>query len=595
MGGKRWTKEEVKILRKNYSNLSKEELEKLLPERNWMTINKKASDIGLEKDRMWKQEEIDILKNNYNLSISELLNLLPNRTKNSIRSKLSIKNLKKDTHKTVWIKEEIKILKNNYGIINENQLLELLPNKTLKQIKSKVGKLKLKKGHKKVYWSQEEIKLLNTYKYIDDLIHNLRNKTRPQIYLKIKELDLKIIMINNRWDNNNNEELSKYYHLETKLELQNRFNISWYSINKRANELNLGTRKHDDALLIKRKELETGKRICARCGIEKELNFENYAIDNDIRTRLNYKYVCRSCEEEKYPRKTSIRHGEKISFTIEEIIDLYCNDGWALNSLAKKFHRSQKFFKELLLENNIALRTPEEQSFFKNKSILEPLTNELINNYLNNFYSLKELEDKYNVNHESIKYYLSKLNIKIRSCGETQSLKEFRDIILPNKDNIIEDYYNYGAHKASIMNNMRRETLYRLLEHENIDRIYKSFYIMGKYYSKRFDKHFLYRSSYERDYFNILENDNNILYYKYEKLKIPYFYKDKWKNYIPDFIIYYKNGDIEIHEVKPLRLIEISNKIKIKAQYAIEYCNIHNMVYKFITEKEIYRGDNLNG
>lgn len=75
---------------------------------------------------------------------------------------------------------------------------------------------------------------------------------------------------------------------------------------------------------------------------------------------------------------------------------------------------------------------------------------------------------------------------------------------------------------------------------------------------------------------------------KYEKLRVPYNYKNEWKNYIIDFI------DIDnrvIYEIKPNS--ESNNKINtIKREAAIQWANLNN--YKYIEINDDWFKSNYN-
>jgi transposase len=90
-------------------------------------------------------------------------------------------------------------------------------------------------------------------------------------------------------------------------------------------------------------------------------------------------------------------------------------------------------------------------------------------------------------------------------------------------------------------------------------------------------------SSYERDRIIQLCEDKNV-----EMLsRCNYFIKYENKNYNPDFLVKYKCGCICIEEVKPLYMVnDPINKLKFKS--AKDFCIQHNLLFKVITEKEIY-------
>ena len=116
-------------------------------------------------------------------------------------------------------------------------------------------------------------------------------------------------------------------------------------------------------------------------------------------------------------------------------------------------------------------------------------------------------------------------------------------------------------------------------------------YKRGYFYSDKNTKNFYYRSSYELQVFNILENDNTVLKYEYESIYIKYMYNNKIKHYIPDFIIYYNDRTL-ILEIKPKRFLN-DKLVQIKAKYAREYAIKNNMSFEFWSELDILKYQTL--
>lgn len=122
----------------------------------------------------------------------------------------------------------------------------------------------------------------------------------------------------------------------------------------------------------------------------------------------------------------------------------------------------------------------------------------------------------------------------------------------------------------------------------------KTKYLTGKYYSEKNQKEFTYRSSYELKFFFILELDTKVKSYEVESLKIPY--KDSEgnnRNYIPDVIVLYKTGRIEVCEVKPNAMLD-DITVKLKAKACNTYFNSlfkDNRIkysYRFVTETDLF-------
>ena len=120
-------------------------------------------------------------------------------------------------------------------------------------------------------------------------------------------------------------------------------------------------------------------------------------------------------------------------------------------------------------------------------------------------------------------------------------------------------------------------------------------YLTGKFYSNKNAKQVIYRSSYELRYFHLLESDPKVKSYEVESVKIPYICPEKkYKNYIPDVIVLYTNGDMEICEIKPKAMLD-NLVVKLKAQACRVY--FHNLLkksdivfrYRFITEADLFK------
>jgi hypothetical protein len=103
----------------------------------------------------------------------------------------------------------------------------------------------------------------------------------------------------------------------------------------------------------------------------------------------------------------------------------------------------------------------------------------------------------------------------------------------------------------------------------------------GSFYSIKNKRKFFYRSSWEMKYMKYLEDCPDILTYQYESLRLPYFYRNKRRWYIPDFVVGNK-----IIEIKPKYFV---NRRRNLAKFAIAriYCAANNMSFEIITEEEL--------
>jgi hypothetical protein len=114
----------------------------------------------------------------------------------------------------------------------------------------------------------------------------------------------------------------------------------------------------------------------------------------------------------------------------------------------------------------------------------------------------------------------------------------------------------------------------------------------GEYYSKRFDKSFIFRSSYEKRSYEILEKDSSVISYEVEPFAIDYTLSyegvEYSHRYFPDLLIHYKNGSVLV-EVKPNDYIHDYRNIQ-KFLSAYDYCTSNNMKFEVWTEDYLYQG-----
>lgn len=114
-------------------------------------------------------------------------------------------------------------------------------------------------------------------------------------------------------------------------------------------------------------------------------------------------------------------------------------------------------------------------------------------------------------------------------------------------------------------------------------------YLTGYYSSKKCKKPKAYfRSSLELRMHYLLDMDENVLEYENEPFSIKYVLEDGTeKNYIPDFIVKYKNNKTNLKEIKPaFRMREELVQYKIKI--AEIFCSENDIDFDFINEKYLY-------
>ncbi len=115
-----------------------------------------------------------------------------------------------------------------------------------------------------------------------------------------------------------------------------------------------------------------------------------------------------------------------------------------------------------------------------------------------------------------------------------------------------------------------------------------------------------YRSSWELAFMNFCDNNNHILEWASESIKIPYRnpVTGKQSIYIPDFLVFYQNKHgkkvAELVEIKPKKQSIMESKLsnRDKAVVAVNYAKWdqatkwakrNGMVFRVVTEEQIFR------
>jgi hypothetical protein len=142
---RKWSKDdEEKLL--NYKNEEKtnEEIIELFDGKySIQQIYSKTQTLNIGVKNYWSEEELKVLENaNNNFSIEEVIKLLPNRTKYSIRAKIKDLGLKLKQTQNRWTKKEIDILL-NCSNLKINEVKKLLPNRSTDNIRQKARELNI--------------------------------------------------------------------------------------------------------------------------------------------------------------------------------------------------------------------------------------------------------------------------------------------------------------------------------------------------------------------------------------------------------------------------------------------------------------------
>jgi hypothetical protein len=110
----------------------------------------------------------------------------------------------------------------------------------------------------------------------------------------------------------------------------------------------------------------------------------------------------------------------------------------------------------------------------------------------------------------------------------------------------------------------------------------------GYYSSTKMRKNYHYRSGLESKVYECLDADVDVTSFDVEPFEIPYLYKGKPHNYIPDLVIRFIDGHVEVWEIKPSSqtLLEV-NQCKWAA--AESACKTRGWQFVVITETSIDR------
>jgi hypothetical protein len=109
----------------------------------------------------------------------------------------------------------------------------------------------------------------------------------------------------------------------------------------------------------------------------------------------------------------------------------------------------------------------------------------------------------------------------------------------------------------------------------------------GMFFSNKNNKEIHYRSSWELQVYQILEQISKVKFYESEAMSIEYFDENKKKRgYRPDILITYIDNSKDLIEVKPKSHIALTSNI-LKFEAGRKYASENNMNFFVITEKQI--------
>lgn len=119
-------------------------------------------------------------------------------------------------------------------------------------------------------------------------------------------------------------------------------------------------------------------------------------------------------------------------------------------------------------------------------------------------------------------------------------------------------------------------------------------YFTGIFISeKNGGKSYTYRSSYELRCYELLEEDTLVVSYEAESFTLEYIdMAGKTRLYIPDLLVLFKDGSLQVWEVKP-EVMLLNGDVQRKAAACRQFMhhNFKDVVhsYKFITEKHLFQ------
>lgn len=109
----------------------------------------------------------------------------------------------------------------------------------------------------------------------------------------------------------------------------------------------------------------------------------------------------------------------------------------------------------------------------------------------------------------------------------------------------------------------------------------------GEFESKKCGRMFEYKSGLECEFFECLEADFDVENWGYETVKIPYYWRNEWHNYIPDIRVNFIDNTTQIWEIKPANQTHYEQN-KAKWAAANNYCM--NVGWDFVVLTEVGLG-----
>jgi hypothetical protein len=112
----------------------------------------------------------------------------------------------------------------------------------------------------------------------------------------------------------------------------------------------------------------------------------------------------------------------------------------------------------------------------------------------------------------------------------------------------------------------------------------------GEIWSRKADRLIPYRSLWEKRAIELLEDDSEVIRFRFEPLRIPYHREEGGRlhvrHYVPDFLVEYADGRRLLIEVKPACHVDAAINVA-KFAAAREYCQKNGLEFVVWTQAEL--------
>ena len=269
-------------------------------------------------------------------------------------------------------------------------------------------------------------------------------------------------------------------------------------------------------------------------------------------------------------------------YEIEEIaIKEYVSSNESMSNIAKKYGYSGGWLLKNMSKRGIDRRGRSEWKLRKDDE------KDACKDYQKGML-VKDISNKYKISRKTLTEWLKRNGITPlkfnQRLGITDEMKH-RALDMYSKENLncVEISKILGCSSRSVLDWVKdikktKSEISCIMSLKGKKKNYgKKGFVNTKFGVIRFD------SSYERDRINQICENSEVV----SLSRCPYLIKYDTRNYKPDFLVKYKNGEVFIEEVKPIFMLNDSVNV-MKFEKANIFCNQNNMFFKIITENEIY-------